>query len=347
MDAQNFRGAALRASALLVVGLGARSVWGAEEGTRVFGVVDLSVAAQRAPEGLRREVERWATGRGVTRLPDAGIQRVLAGGEAAGPAVARMVALAAAKQDAGDCAGAVALAGDAETQALATLTVDEERESLKSAYAVLVTCHHRLGHVDQARAAGVRLRTLVSLPPSGLTQALWDSYVAARPEGTTPVELVVDSDPPNARVAINFHLDGVTPHTVRVPPGLVYVEVEKAGFKKAFRVLTVEKTAARVVFSLVDRRQDRAVQVESAIARLRGNDPVTRPTTLARLAELARVDVLVAIMVSAQSVKVWWFDADRGDLIGDPVESRFDPQTGRLMGRGLGRAAEPAPTKSP
>jgi hypothetical protein len=346
MGAHNFRWWVLGVAMVFGAGRGLAGEEGTP-GTRVFGVVDLSAAAQRAPEGLRGEVERWAAGRGVTRLSDAGIQRALAGGEAAGPAVARMVALAGAKQDAGDCAGAVALAGTAETQALATLTVDEERESLKSVYAVLIGCQHRLGHLEQARAAGVRLRTLVSLPPSGLPQAMWDSYVAVKPEIPAPVELVVDSDPPNARVAINFHVDGVTPHTVRVAPGIVYVEVEKAGFKKAFRAVTVDKTPARVVFSLVDRRQDRAVQVESAIARLRGSDPLTHPTTLARLAELARVDVLVAIMVNAQTVKVWWFDADRGDLIGDPVESRFDPQTGRLLGRGPARAADPAPAKSP
>jgi hypothetical protein len=172
---------------------------------------------------------------------------------------------------------------------------------------------------------------------------LWETYVApptpdagAAPKAepaATPVELTIDSDPPNARVAINFHINGVTPRTLKVAPGIVYVEIEKAGYKKAFRKITVEKAPARAVFSLADRRSDRASQVESAVVKLRGSDPTTHPTTLARLAELARVDVLVAIAVRAGTVKLWFFDSDRGDLMGDPIESRFDPKTGKIAGK--------------
>jgi hypothetical protein len=45
-------------------------------------------------------------------------------------------------------------------------------------------------------------------------------------------------------------------------------------------------------------------------------------------------------------VKLWWFDADRGDLVGDPIESRFDPKTGRLTGRLAERLADPPRGKS-
>jgi len=214
------------------------------------------------------------------------------------------------------------------------LGVDEERESLKSLYVTLIGCHDKLGHASDARAAGARLRTLVSMPPSPLSQALCDRYVAppdAAAPAPEPVELQVDTDPPNARVAINFHFDGVTPRTLKVPPGVVYVEVEKDGFKKAFRKVTVERAPVRVPITLTERRQDRAAEVETTVARLRGNDPGRNRTTLARLAELARVDVLVAIAVDAGIVKMWWFDADRGDLVGGPVESRLDPKTGRWV----------------
>ncbi|HET6150628.1 MAG TPA: PEGA domain-containing protein [Polyangia bacterium] len=309
-------------------------------------MVDLSVATERAPDGLRREVESWAKGRGLAQLADPGMQRALSGPEAAGPVVARLVSAARAQQDAGDCAAAAQLARAAETAALTALTVDEEREPLKSLYVLMIACEDKLGHADLARAAGVRLRTLVSLSPSALPRALWERYVpapAGAPDagaGTAPapgaaslVELTVDSDPPNARVAINFHLDGVTPRTLKVHPGVVYVEVEKAGFKKAFRKITVDKKPERAVFALADRRQDRAAQIESTVAKLRGSDPATHPTTMARLAELARVDVLVAIAVNADTVRLWWFDSDRGDLVGDPIESHFDPRTGRLAER--------------
>jgi hypothetical protein len=304
----------------------------ADEEGRSFGVVDLS--SRRAPEPLRLDIERWAAERGLKKLPDARMRRALTGPEPAGVAMARLVGAARAKQDGGDCAGAVTLAGEAEVIALGGLTVDEERDPLKRLYVLQIACEHQIGHAEQARAAGARLRTLVSLPPSGLPPPLWELYVAPPPPPASPppapVELRVDSDPPNARVAINFHFDGVTPRTLKVPPGVVIVEVEKDGYKKAFRKLTVGRDPARVTFALADRRQDRAEQVEGAVASLRGSDPTRNPTLLARVAELARVDVLVAIAANAGTVKMWWFDADRGDLVGAPVESRFDPKTGNV-----------------
>ncbi len=301
------------------------------------------MATEHAPEALKVEVESWAKGRGLIKLTDAGMQRALNGPTATEPVIAHLVGVARTKQEAGDCAGAIALAYETEDAALGGLSVDDEREPLKVLYALLVACEHQLGHTAEARAAGVRLRTLVSLPPSALSHDLWETYVAqptadagAAPKpdpAATPVELTIDSDPPNARVAINFHINGVTPRTLKVAPGVVYVEIEKAGYKKAFRKITVDKAPARAVFSLADRRSDRAAQVESAVARLRGSDPTTHPTTLARLAELARVDVLVAIAVRAGTVKLWWFDSDRGDLMGDPIESRFDPKTGKIASK--------------
>ncbi len=55
---------------------------------------------------------------------------------------------ARAKQEAGDCAGAVALAYETEDAALGGLSVDDEREPLKALYALLVACEHQLGHAD-------------------------------------------------------------------------------------------------------------------------------------------------------------------------------------------------------
>jgi len=83
---------------------------------RVFGLVDLS--AQRAPDGVRVEIERWAGTRGLATLSDAGMRRALAGPESQRVASVRMVNAARSKQLAGDCAGAVALAAEAETATL-------------------------------------------------------------------------------------------------------------------------------------------------------------------------------------------------------------------------------------
>ena len=341
------------AAALVVTLAAARAPHAGEGEARLFGLVDLSMATEHAPEALKVEVESWAKGRGLVKLTDAGMQRALNGPTATEPVIAHLVGAARAKQEAGDCAGAVALAYETEDAALGGLSVDDEREPLKLLYALLVACEHQLGHVAEARAAGVRLRTLVSLPPSALSHDLWETYVApptpdagAAPKpdtAATPVELTIDSDPPNARVAINFHINGVTPRTLKVAPGVVYVELEKAGYKKAFRKITVDKAPARAVFALADRRSDRAVQVENAVAKLRGSDPTTHPTTLARLAEMARVDVLVAIAVRAGTVKLWWFDSERGDLMGDPIESRFDLKTGKIFSKLNAKLDAPSP----
>jgi len=345
-------------AAILLGALASAPVAHAADGeARLFGLVDLSMATEHAPESLKVEVESWAKGRGLVKLTDTGMQRALNGPTATEPVIAHLVGVVRAKQEAGDCGEAIALAYNTEDAALAGLSVDDEREPLKLLYAVLVACEHQLGHTDEARAAGVRLRTLVSLPPSTLSHELWETYVAPpTPDAGTapkaeaaapPVELTIDSDPPNARVAINFHINGVTPRTLKVAPGVVYVEIEKAGYKKAFRKITVDKAPARAVFSLADRRSDRAAQVETAVAKLRGSDPTTHPTTLARLAELARVDVLVAIAVRAGTVKLWWFDSDRGDLMGDPMESRFDPKTGKIAGKLINARTPATPSPDP
>jgi hypothetical protein len=354
--------AVVLAGVVIVASLAAagRPARAADGEARLFGLLDLS--AQRAPEALRLEIERWAALRGLKTLPDQGMRRALSGPEPAGVLVARLALSARAKQEAGDCAAAVAQATLAEVEALGTLTVDDEREPLKSLYVTLILCEDQLGHAERARAAGTRLRTLASLPPSPLSPELWDLYAAtaAPPPASPPpassraasspaspraasspagapaaasmVELQIDSEPPNARVAINFHPDGLTPRTLKVAPGLVYVELEKDGYKKAFRKITVGQAPVRAELALTERREDRAAQVESTVARLHGIDPARYRTTLARLAELARVDVLVAIAVNAGTVKVWWFDADRGELVGAPVESRLDPKTGRWAG---------------
>jgi hypothetical protein len=314
-------------------------------------VVDLSTA-QRAPEPLRLEIERWAASRGLTKLTDPAMRQALAGSIPPRWTVGRLIDGATARQKAGDCAAALNVAGDAELTALGGLSVDEEREPLKTIYSLAIACHDTMGQPDAARAAAERLRTLVSLPPSALSQELWDRYVPAAlvapatlsgapapgTSGAAPtVELQIDSEPPNANVAINFHPSGLSPKAVRAIPGsVVYVELEKNGYKKAFRKVTVGAETTRVSIPLGDRESDRTSQIESTVATLRGIDLSNHRTSLARLAELARVDVLVAIEASASgTVKMWWFDADRGDLVGAPIESPFDAKTGKCTNAAL------------
>ena len=76
----------------------------------------------------------------------------------------------------------------------------------------------------------------------------------------------MDSDPPNAQVSINLHGEGVTPRTLKVAPGLVFVEVQKEGFKKAFRAVTITDRPARTALRLIPRAQDRTEHGRDAAA---------------------------------------------------------------------------------
>src|SRR6185295_8334933 len=127
------------AVAVLLVAGAVSEAHAADGEAQVFGLVDLSL--QRAPEGLRSELERWAAGRGMTAVADLGMRRALAGPEPARVSIGRLAAAARAKQEAGDCAGAVAAATEAEGVALGSLGVDDEREPLKSLYVTLLVCH--------------------------------------------------------------------------------------------------------------------------------------------------------------------------------------------------------------
>jgi hypothetical protein len=151
-----------------------------------------------------------------------------------------------------------------------------------------------------------------------VSAALWQKYAPARTPAP-PVELTVDSEPPNARVAINYHQTGVTPLTVEVPAGEVTVEVEKDGYKKTFRRLLAERAPLRVALALTERRRDRVAEIARRVLALRGADPAAKRSVLAQVSQLARVDVLVAFVATGAAVKVWWFDADRGDFVGPPA----------------------------
>jgi hypothetical protein len=206
---------------------------------------------------------------------------------------------------------------EAEEAALSGLPNDEARLPARGAIAVELACADQLGRADEARRAATRLRQITSQPPDGVSQALWDRYAPLRT--VTPVELSVDSDPPNARVSINFHQTGVTPLTLEVPAGEVTVQIDKDGYQKVFRRLVAGPGAARLSLPLLERRRDRAGELARRVLALRGVDPSGHRPLMAQVSQLARVDVLVAFAARGASVTVWWFDADRGDFLGPPA----------------------------
>jgi hypothetical protein len=333
-------------SPLVLAALGWSSLAAAQDNH--FAVVDITKGARnyKVAADVEREVARLRPT--AKPLEDANMRRLLATGEGPVAAANRLTKEAQEHRATGDCPGAVERANQAESLTLASVPLDDERELLRLQYVVLVVCEHEGGHATRRDAAALRLRSLVSLPPPNLPQELWDKYVskAVAPAATT--ELLVDSDPANAQIQVNFHGDGVTPRTTKAPRGTVYVEVQKDGYIKGFRKIEVAGQPARTVFRLVERTHDRLDQALAMANLLRQTEPGQAPATqtLARLAQLARAETLVVLsMTASDRVKIWFFDAERGALSGDTLSSQVDPATGRVaaLAERAGGAAAPVP----
>ena len=337
----------LSASALLILLLAPAAR--AEEGH--FAVVDISADGRNEKVTAQVEKDVMRLRPGSKPLEDPAMRRLLATGEGPTAAASRLTREAEEQQAIGDCPGAVDRANQAETLTLGSVSLDDERELLRSQYTVLVICENQLNHPAQRDAAAHRLRSLVSLPPRGLSAELWQKYVANATPPAATIELHVDSDPPNAQIAVNFHGEGVTPHTLKVAPGTVYVEVQKEGFLKAFRKLQVGTQPARTAFRLVDRTHDRLDQALATTNLLRRADPGAKPSSsnLSRLAQLARADFLVLLALKGNHARIWFFDAEKGALSAEAMESAVDLATGKVTtlatrGTPAAQPAAPAPT---
>jgi hypothetical protein len=310
-----------------------------------FAVVNL--AGPALPSVVLEEIER-ETARlrpGARPITDPAMRRILVTAEAPLDTVRRLANSAERLRDEGDCADAIPAAREAEDVALTSLSADEERDLLKRLYVTLVICEETIGRATERDAAARRLRALVSSRPETLPEELWGSFVAnAEPQGPM-TELQIDSEPANANVQINFRAVGVTPRTLQVPRGEILVEVEKQGFKKSFRRLEVGEAPARTVFRLTERGRDR---IELATAALRalssaeGGQLGERSRTLGQLSQWARADVLVVVRRRGDRVLLDVFDADRGALARDTIDSAFDPATGRVQM--LAERASPTPS---
>jgi hypothetical protein len=314
-----------------------------------FAVVDISKVPhnEKVVADLERQVVRLKAG--AKTLDDANMRRLLARGEGPVSAASRLTKEAEEARAAGDCATAVDRATQAEATTLSAVPLDDEREMLRAQYVVLVACHHELGHNAERDVAALRLRALVALLPPKLPQDVWDRYVAGAALPAATVELHVDSDPPNAQIQINYHGDGVTPRTLKVPKGTVYVEVQKDGYLKAFRKVEIGNAPTRTAFRLIERTHDRVDQALASMNLLRRTDPGQTPSvkTLAQLAQLTRSDSLVVMSMQAPDrVQIWFFDAERGAMSNQTITSPVDPATGQveaLATRGSTAAAAPAP----
>jgi hypothetical protein len=232
-------------------------------------------------------------------------------------AVRRLSAEARDAREVGDCATALARAREAEETALAGLPSDEARQFARAALGVALGCADTLKREDDVKLLSTRLRQLGSTPPDGVSPELWSRSAPGRP--VPPIELTVDSDPPNARATVNFHGAGSTPLTLEVPPGEISIQLEKDGYLKVFRRMVAGPGATRVSVPLAERRRDRAGEIVRRVLALRGADPGTHRPLIAQVSQLARVDVLVAFVARPNGVTLWWFDAERGEFVGPPV----------------------------
>jgi hypothetical protein len=315
-----------------------------------FAVVDLEPKPEN--EALRAEVEREMIRLrpGAQPLEEQAMRRLLLNGEGPAQSAQRLVRETDQAVQAGECATAATKGKEAEAMILGNLSLDEEREPLKQLYTALLLCEIKRGRTAELGLAAARLRSLVAQPPVDFPAGVWEKYVANATLGPATSELLVDSDPANASVAVNLHGDGVTPRTLKVPKGVVFVELQKEGFKKAFRAVTVTDRPARAVMRLVPKAQDRTEMAEAQLRLLRRSNLKDETPALSRLSQLVRVETLVLLQVAGQKVTISFFDAERGALTEAPIESRFDPATGKvaaLVARGTpaggGKPAAPAP----
>jgi hypothetical protein len=297
-----------------------------------FAIVDLDPKREHETLVVAVEKEYARLRPGSQPIEDPVARQLLAHGEGPSDAAYRVLRESHRARAAGDCATAVKLGRQAETMLLAALSLDEERDPLKGLYSSLILCELKLNNPAGLASAAARLRGLVSLPPSDLTQDIWDKHVANASFGEATTELQIDSDPANAQVAVNLHGDGVTPRTLKVPKGVAFVEVQKEGYKKAFRAVEITDRPVRTVLRLVQRAHDRIEQAELQLKGLRMSEAELseRNGALSRLSQLARVETLVLLQVSGDRVKISFFDAEKGAVTGTPIDSPFDRATGRV-----------------
>jgi|GEM_PF-3121951 len=311
----------------------------AESGS--FAVVNLSGAD--LPQTVVVEAEReYARLRpGATPIADAGLKRLLFTGETPSSAVPRLVEEARSKRSLGACNEAIVLATEAEELIFNSVPPDEARDTLKAVYTLLVACEDNLGRVEQRAQAARRLRALVSLPPDDLPPGLWETFVEKAVPGPATVELQVDSEPPNAQIILNFHTVGTTPTTLKVAPGEVLIELQKEGYKKAFRRIEMQSRAERTVLRLADVKRDRTELVASTLRNLSTKEDLREhPRSLAQLSQWVRADALVLLRAAGDRLSIEFFDAERGQLAQEHMFSHYDRTTGSI--EALAQKATPA-----
>lgn len=327
------------AVALLTAASGSPAYAQAPAPTR-FAVVDIS--AERAPIALTDEVaqEVQRLRPGWQPIEDTDLARLLATGEGPTDRAQRERAAARAAQAAGDCVGALDHADRALALTLAHVSIEDEREALRELLTMQIVCADQLGRADDRATAAARLGALVATPPDDLPRSLWDAHVA-RPNATPApeVEVQIDSEPPNARIVVDFRGRGTTPRTVKLPPGPTDIELQKDGFHKAYRRVTIGPATTRVVVRLLDRAHDKPAQAGEAVRSLRKNG-IGQTAALARLAQLTRADTLVLVDAGATEVTIAFFDAERGAVAKEAIVSPYDRDTGRVAA--LATRATPA-----
>lgn len=318
----------MKRAALLVVTLGA-SVAQAE-GSR-FAVVNLSSDPRHETivTAIEKDIARLRPG--AKPIEDVTMRKLLATGEGPDAAAKRLVNKSDLARAAGDCEAATDLAARAEAITLSSVSLDDERDLLKSIYVTNVICAHQGGRRAERDLAARRLRAHAAAPPTGLPVELWETFVASATPQPGTVELHLDSEPANAQISINFHREGVTPRTLKVPPGPTYVEIQKDGYRKAFRVLDIGAQPARALFKLVERTHDRLDQALTSVNLLRKAHPEQRTRTLSQLAQYARVDTLVVLTAQGDRARLDFFDAERGAMSQDSIDSPYDRDTGQVV----------------
>jgi len=295
-----------------------------------FAVVNLSGSAlpQSVVASVEREVQRLRPG--TQPITEESVVRLLATGETPEVSAPKLVQQAESARAAGDCPLALNLAAEAESLLLGSIATNVARPLLTRVFATSLLCAEALSQTETLQISARRLKAITETPPEGFPQASWDAHVATVKDPAESTELVIDSEPANAQIFLNFRSVGATPRSLTGPRGEVLIEIEKEGYKKAFRRLELIESEKRTVFRLIGIRADRAELIGSALNILSRVNPTERPQVLSQLAQWARADLLVLLKVENGMLRIWQFDSDRGAAATEIIDSLYDPESGRV-----------------
>ncbi len=268
-----------------------------------MGLVDVRPAG--ADPAARQALQAaLAERREIAVVEDADVAAALAG-EADG--AARAVAeRAVVRAEASACPGAGAEAAQALAAVGQAYDPDAGARLLARALAVELRCADAAGDRAVAQRAAARIRAL-----GGDLGAMADRYPqidAASNVARQPLQ--VTTDPPGARVFIDYSLAGVSPVEQMVAPGLHQVTASAPGRARASLAVEVkEGRAGAASLALAEEKPSPLAPLRARVRGWRGGDSIAAPGIALAMREAG---VGLAVVWNGARAQIWRLDEKGG-----------------------------------